>query len=158
MNTTVFHYLAITVPSSSRRWLPGLFSGVGPTITSFISFRYFSLWFLCHVCALIVLLCPAVNQLNKLRGLTMVSQKFQGQQFGQAQQQFKTNSLLSLDSKGNNNGTKPTIWSSAKPAANSLSQPVNQEQPFAQQQPVQNPEFGQLQHWANQVNQPTQPF
>ena len=175
---TIVPHLAITVRrlrDAGFHWA-FIFLGVGPTIASFIPVLNILAALVSLPCgiALIVLLCQASKPAQQVKGAPYGQQGFQGQQFGQPQnQQF-----------GQSGFQGQQFGQAQQPVQNqSFAQPVNQGQPFGQaQQPVQNqpfgqptsqsqpvaqqeapaqtPEFGQPQQpfGQNSVNQPTQPF
>ena len=175
---TIVPHLAITVRrlrDAGFHWA-FIFLGVGPTIASFIPVLNILAALVSLPCgiALIVLLCQASKPAQSVNGAPYGQQGFQGQQFGQPQnQQF-----------GQSGFQGQQFGQAQQPVQNqSFAQPVNQGQPFGQaQQPVQNqpfgqptsqsqpvaqqeapaqtPEFGQPQQpfGQNSVNQPTQPF
>ena len=172
---TIVPHLAITVRrlrDAGFHWA-FIFLGVGPSIASFIPVLNILAALVSLPCgiALIVLLCQASKPAQPVNGAPYGQQGFQGQQFGQPQnQQFGQPGFQGQQQPTQNQqfgqaqqpAQNQQFGQAQQPAQNQqFSQPVNQEQPFAQQQaPVQNPEFGQPQQpfGQNQVNQPTQPF
>ena len=153
---TIVPHLAITVRrlrDAGFHWA-FIFLGVGPTIASFIPVLNILAALVSLPCgiALIVLLCQASKPAQQVKGAPYGQQGFQGQQFGQPQnQQF-----------GQSGFQGQQFGQAQQPVQNQpFGQPTSQSQPVAQQEaPAQTPEFGQPQQpfGQNSVNQPTQPF
>ena len=107
---TIVPHLAITVRrlrDAGFHWA-FIFLGVGPTIASFIPVLNILAALVSLPCgiALIVLLCQASKPAQPVNGALMVNKDSKVSNLVKLNNQFKTNSLFSLDSKDNNSRHK----------------------------------------------------